>query len=318
MLLPSLRPKPDAEIKVQRFSQTGCPCHDLWAVLLIWHDPISSGNYRLHHKIAFSNDILLVRGLGALICPAFGRTEVMKSPLASSRDRTSSCREWCEHRHTFSTATQMSTEQPETRELSGGDKGHATTSSGARAALPLAATLGTGVATERTEMEDILPEARHTVSTLSTPCIFPQRELPLCSTQSCLQLAKIFVSHDFGSLSAFFNNTDKTPGWWQRVAGETDPFKAKQPLSHAYSPMGNKCLWFCRCRRIGYAAEAPIGTMHLWRFWSQGGCRGKSPLTVSLWEAQGFALYSNVILDNSPHSEECITSSVARRLSCWE
>lgn len=81
-----------------------------------------------------------------------------------------------------------------------------------------------------------------------------------------------------------------------------DPVKAKQPLSHAYSPMDNKCLWFCRCRRIGYAAEGPIGTMLLWKFWSQGGCRGKSPLTVTLWEAQGSAQCSNIILDG-PHTQ---------------
>lgn len=149
----------------------------------------------------------------------FGHTEVMKSPLASPQDRTSSCREWCERRRTFNTATQVSTEQPVSRELPGGDKagpgsqGHPTTPSGTRAALALGTTLGTGMATERSEMENVLPEPWHAVSTLSTRCIFPQRWLPFCSTQSCLQLAKKFVSHSFCSLSAFFNNTDKTPGW---------------------------------------------------------------------------------------------------------
>lgn len=187
----------------------------------------------------------------------------MKSPLASPRDRTSSCRKWCEHKHTFSTATWVSTEQPVSRELPEGGKGHPTAPSATRAALPLGTILGTEMVMEQFEMEYGLPEPWHTVSILSTHCIFPQRQLPLCSTQSCLQLAEIFVSHSFCSLSRFFNNTDKTPGWLTVWLVAMDPIKAKQPLSCVCSPMGNECLWFCRCRRIGYAAEGPIGTMFL-------------------------------------------------------
>lgn len=62
---------------------------------------------------------------------------------------------------------------------------------------------------------------------LSTCCIFSQPWQPLYSMQSCLQLAKIFFSHCFCTLSAFFNNADKIPGWRQSVAGRNGSKQSK-------------------------------------------------------------------------------------------
>lgn len=221
MFLPSSRPKLDAEINAQRFSHTGCPHHALWAVLvtdMTQKTVVTTACMTKQHSLMTN----LVQML--LFTLPFGGTEVMKSSLASPRDRTSSCREWCEHRHTFSAATWVSTEQPVSRELPGGVEGQPTVPLGTRAALPLGTTLGTGMATEWSEMQYVLPEPWHTASTPSTSCNFPQRQLLRCSTESSLQLAEIFVSHRFCSLSTSFNNT---PWSWQSVAGKNGSNQSK-------------------------------------------------------------------------------------------
>lgn len=54
-----------------------------------------------------------------------------------------------------------------------------------------------------------------------------------------------------------------------------------------------KCLWFHRSKRNGHAAEQPAGTVLLWKPWSWGEGRGKSPHTTFLGEAQASMLCSD-------------------------
>lgn len=108
-----------------------------------------------------------------LVTLPLGCTEVLKSPLASPQDGTSSSQGWCEHRYTFSTAAQVSTEQTVSRGLPGGGKagpgspGHPTTPSATTAAPDpaLGTTLGTRMAAVGAEIEYVLPEPWCAMST---------------------------------------------------------------------------------------------------------------------------------------------------------
>lgn len=85
----------------------------------------------------FTNEMHLVRVLDALSHLSLACTEVLKSPLASSQNGSSSSQEWCEHGLTFSsTVIQVSTEQLVSGRLPGGGRagrgsqGYPTTPSG--------------------------------------------------------------------------------------------------------------------------------------------------------------------------------------------
>lgn len=93
----------------------------------------------------------------------------------------------------------------------------------------------------RAEVEYVLLEPWRAVSTHKTLAeLSPGSGCLSTAHRAVYSWQRHFSVIVFFTLSVFLNNTDKKPGWWQKVAGRMEPSKAKQPLRHAYSPMGNK------------------------------------------------------------------------------
>lgn len=122
-------------------------------------------------------------------------------------------------------------------------QGHPTTSWGTRAAPAPApdVVLGMGMAAAGAEVEYVLLEPWRAVSTHKTLAEFsPGSGCLSTARRAVYSWQRHFLVIVFFTLSVFLNNTDKKRGWWQKVAGRMDPSKARQPLRHAYPPMGNK------------------------------------------------------------------------------